>query len=588
VQDVIDVHLGHLNNDAYHLLGVAAVIGHVFSYELLQATTQWHRGRLLDSFDEILREALIEESEHGYRFQHAMIRQAVYNGLSAERRAWLHEQVAKALELLAANQLDEQATVLAHHYEHAGEYGTAIRYLIRAGDWARDAYALRESLEHYNRALELHRTHPSATDVETVTSLLERRSQTYLALSDFDSAIGDLEQLLKTYQETGMEARVGETLYQMGFAHYWAHRLMKAAMYLDQALYTAETLDYSDLRNRTLRLRDLLNSTQGSIVESAAEEIADESEKISSWDAEAYWGYAMLAHLRYDFESALQHAQTCIKVGHSQSNTFLTLGGYFILGMSQASLGDYQTALDSLQDALKLSETTGDRFWRARLLNTVGWVYRDLFSLGLAVQYDQASLELARASTPRLTEAEGNALANLAATYLLLGQHDLARTALDEGLSLSVTEPFMRWRYFTRLIIAQGRLALADGDVEEALNAAERALDMARNTKARKNIARSCALRGKVFLAMGEIDKARRAFAHALSVAENLKNVGMIWTSHLALAEVEEADGRFEVALAHYDAARDIIQCIASRLSNLYLREQFLNAAPTRKVLAHA
>lgn len=588
VKDIIGVRLGHLNDDAYRLVGVAAVIGNEFGYELLQAATQWNRGKLLDAFDEILGEALVEATGTGYRFQHAMIRQVVYSGLLAERRAWLHEQVAKALEALAGNQLDEQATVLAHHYQHAGEHATAVRYLIRAGDWARDAYALRESLEHYNCALELHRRHSGPADVETTISLLERRSQTYLALSDFDSAIGDLEQLLKTYQATDEQARVGETLYQIGFAHYWAHRLMKAAMYLDQALYTAETLDYRELSNRVLRLRDLLNSTQGSVVDSAVDEAASEIERPSAMHAEEQWGYAMLAHLRYDFGSALRRAEICVRVGESLSNTFLTLGGYFILGMSQASLGDYQTALDSLLHALKLSETAGDRFWRARLLNTVGWVYRDLFSLDLAVQYDQASLELARASTPRLTEAEGNALANLTTTYLMMEQYDLAHAYLDEGLALSVNEPFMRWRYYTRLLIVQGRLALVDGNPAEALNASNRALDLARNTKARKNIARSCLLRGKVFLTIGETDKARGAMRHALSVAQNLKQQGMIWTCQLALAELEDAAGQPEVAETHYRAALEIVERIANRLTNPLVRERFLSAMPTHKVLTHA
>jgi len=51
-----------------------------------------------------------------------MIRQVVYHELSAERRAWLPEQVAEALETLATNQIDEQANILAFHYEHAGNY----------------------------------------------------------------------------------------------------------------------------------------------------------------------------------------------------------------------------------------------------------------------------------------------------------------------------------------------------------------------------------------------------------------------------------------------------------------------------------
>src|SRR5262249_29444320 len=126
VQEIIGVRLGHLSNEAYRLLGVAAVIGDGFCYEMLQTATQWKRGLLLDAFDEILHESLVESAESGYRFRHAMIRQVVYQELSAERRAWLHEQVAKALEALAPQQLDEQAAILAHHYEYAGDYPSAF------------------------------------------------------------------------------------------------------------------------------------------------------------------------------------------------------------------------------------------------------------------------------------------------------------------------------------------------------------------------------------------------------------------------------------------------------------------------------
>jgi DNA-binding SARP family transcriptional activator len=590
VNDVVRLRLGHLSEDAQRLLGVAAVSGTSFNYELLHKATQWERSRLLDAFEALLQNAVIEATDTGYRFQHAMIRQSVYNELSTERRAWLHEQVAQALELLLAGRLDEHAAILAYHYEHAGQPVLAVRYLLLAGDWARRAYASREALEHFNQAFELCRRHVDIAGPDTFVALLERRSQTFLILSDFDSAIGDLEQLLTTYQNAGDQTRVGETLYHIGFAHYWAHRLMKAAMFLDQALNTAEALDYDELRNRVLRLRDILNSTQGSVVDSATSETTGSDGGPPLMQAEAHWGSAMLAHLRYDFEAAQRHAQSCIDVGASLSNTFLTLGGYFILGMSQASLGNYQTALDSLLGALKLSQATGDHFWRARLMNTVGWIYRDLFSLDLAVQYDRESLALARASTPRLTEAEGNALANLTTNCLLLEQYDLARAYLAEGLALSVTEPFMRWRYFTRLLVAQGELALVDGNLSQAMSAADKSLDLARHTKARKNISRSCSLRGKIHLASGQLDKARLAMNHALGIAHELKNPGLIWPCHLALAELEDADAdrRPEAAQLHYATALAVIERIVARLADTSLQRNFLTAAPIRKVYDRA
>jgi tetratricopeptide (TPR) repeat protein len=204
---------------------------------------------------------LLPELASGATLQHTLIRQALYQKLAAERRAWLHEQVAKAIEAMPGSQPDEQASVLAYHYEQAGDPIATLQYLVRAGDWARRAYALQEALEHYTRALEYARRPYDEHDAGTVISLLERRSQTEPARSNFDAAIGDLEQLLTLYQERGQRTREGETLFQIGFAHYWAHRLVQASAYLDQALAIADALDYRELRAGTAVARHPARNT---------------------------------------------------------------------------------------------------------------------------------------------------------------------------------------------------------------------------------------------------------------------------------------------------------------------------------------
>lgn len=589
VREVIELRLGALSHEAYRLAGLASVIGQEFSHELLTTTAQWTETVLLDLIDEMMRAFLIEETDSGYRFRHGLIRQVIYDELSTHRRAWLHGQVAQALERLSAQQLDEQAAILVYHYERAGRYEVAFRDSIRAGDWARAAYASREALDFYNRALILYRQHPDLMSAEILNNLLERRAQTYIALSEFDAAIGDLEKLLLSSRETGDQRREGEVLYQLCIAHYWAHRLPKATIYLDQTLELATRLGNEQLRHKSLKLRDILNSTQGNIKQVVGPDSSSAADQNAyHFPAEEHWGLALLAHLRSDFETAIFHAQACIELGQSFANTFLTLGGYFVLGMSQSSSGDYQLALDNLLYALKLSETAEDRFWRARLLNTAGWVYRELFDLERAIELDQTSLELARASEPRLTEAEGNALANLATDYLLLKDYDRVRAYLKDGLEFEGTEPFMRWRYLTRMIIIKGRLALAEGNISGALLAADEALAIARDTQARKNIARSCRLRGEALLATGDVEKARAALCHALSTGIKLKSPSLIWSCRLALAQLEESTGDAKAAQGYYFEAAHIIFDIANRLTDPALSQPFLAAQPVQTIINHA
>jgi len=409
-----------------------------------------------------------------------------------------------------------------------------------------------------------------------------------LTLSNFDAAISDLEKLLETHHQPDGQFHKGEILYQLGIAHYWAHRLERATHYLDQAIQLALTLDHAELRARALKLRDILNSTRGNMGQVVSTTPVKSPPETHNLLAEEHWGQAMLAHLRSDFETALDHAQACVELGHSLGNTFLTLAGYFVLGMSYASLGAYQPALDHLLPALDLSEAAGDRFWRARLLNTIGWVQRELFDLERAIAFDQASLELARAGQPRLTEAEGNALANLASDYLMLKDYDRARAYLAEGLQTPRNEPFMRWRYRTRMIIIKGRLELAEGNVMGALAAADEALIMARETQARKNIARSCRLRGEALLAAQWVNRARAALRQALSISLSLKSPALSWPCQSALAQFEESEGRFDLAQMHYFGALEILHQITNRLTRPSLYQPFLAAPPVRLVFARA
>jgi DNA-binding SARP family transcriptional activator len=587
VREVVGLRLEQLNPEAYRLAGLAAVIGRTLSYNLLRATAQCNETILLDLLDELLQTFLIEETETGYRFYHGVIRQVIYDELTTHRRAWLHGQVAQALEKMAPQQLDEQAAILVYHFERAGQSEVAFRYLIRAGDWARATCATREALNHYNKALNLRRQYSNLSGLSSI-DLLERRAQTYLALSDFDAAIADLEKLLDLNQEANDAVREGEALYQLGIAHYWAHRLAQTTTYLDRALALAKAINAPDLYAKSLKLRDILDSTKGNIRKEAPTEETDETDEPHDLPAEEHWGRAMLAYLRSDFETAIHHAHACIELGQSFANTFLTLGGYFVLGMSQASSSDYQLALASLMYALDLSAMAEDRFWRARLLNTIGWVHRELFDWQQAIQFDEASLALARIGEPRLTEAEGNALANLATDYLLLGDYDQVQRYLAEGLTPSENEPFMRWRYHTRMIVIKGRLALEQGDIPGALVAADEALAMARDTQARKNIARSCRLRGEALLALGEAERARSALRHSLSIGVNLNSPALIWPCHLVLARLETGENNLDVAQVHYADAAEIIQKIASHLTDPNLHQRFVASPQVRGIFEKA
>src|SRR5207249_4900031 len=67
-----------------------------------------------------------------------------------EHRRRTHAKVARAIEAVHAEKLDEQAALLAHHWEEAGETLAAARWHRRAAEWLwmRD---VPRSFEHFAR-----------------------------------------------------------------------------------------------------------------------------------------------------------------------------------------------------------------------------------------------------------------------------------------------------------------------------------------------------------------------------------------------------------------------------------------------------
>jgi DNA-binding SARP family transcriptional activator len=207
VREVVSRRLMRLSEGATRALTVAAVAGPTVTLPLLEripdaGTTP---DALLDALDEGVRARVLVESERlrgRYAFAHALVRQAIYADLTAARRGRLHRQVAEALEVLYAGELEHHLHELAHHFAQAaaGEEDKAIGYLIRAGDQAQVKLAYEQALTHYRQALELLETfyddpHVRAR-VEVTISLGEAQLRAgYRAFRDtlLDGARGALE-----------------------------------------------------------------------------------------------------------------------------------------------------------------------------------------------------------------------------------------------------------------------------------------------------------------------------------------------------------------------------------------------------------
>ena len=140
------------------ILRTAAVIGRQFGFVVLRAVSALEDDRVLDALDAALAGQILDEVEHGYRFRHQLIRQALYEGLSRARRTHLHTQIARELEAASDYTFENgamQVEALAYHYDLSNHRERAIPYLLQAGEKAAHLYAFEVAVDYFEQALNL-------------------------------------------------------------------------------------------------------------------------------------------------------------------------------------------------------------------------------------------------------------------------------------------------------------------------------------------------------------------------------------------------------------------------------------------------
>jgi DNA-binding CsgD family transcriptional regulator/tetratricopeptide (TPR) repeat protein len=145
-----------VSDAAQQVLRAAAVAGGGAADDLVRAAS----GLPDDAYEEAVREAaghqlLAPDGPDGYRFRHALLREAVYGDLMPGERTRLHARLASLLATVFADTGPGAAAELAHHSMASHDIPGAFAASVRAGTEAEHLGAPAEAHRHYDLALEL-------------------------------------------------------------------------------------------------------------------------------------------------------------------------------------------------------------------------------------------------------------------------------------------------------------------------------------------------------------------------------------------------------------------------------------------------
>ena len=161
VRQLIEERVARLGEPVQRLLQAAAAIGQVVPPDLWQETAGVSDDTFAEAVEQALQANLIDETadRSAFRFTHALVREALYDGATLPRRRAWHRRIA---DLLAARpQADPD--LVAHHLLQASDV-SAGEWLIRAARRAERRDASWDAVARFEQALPLleHQDDPDA------------------------------------------------------------------------------------------------------------------------------------------------------------------------------------------------------------------------------------------------------------------------------------------------------------------------------------------------------------------------------------------------------------------------------------------
>ncbi|MBA3414133.1 MAG: hypothetical protein H0U10_02775 [Chloroflexia bacterium] len=594
LRHVVSHRVARLGAETEELLAVAAVAGEVWDLGVVEAVLGWEEERLLRALDRALRSDVVVpvtgEGER-YRFRHALIREVLYGEQVARRRRHLHQRVARVLEDdMATDRQVANHAGLAYHFGAAEMWEPAARHAIAAGDEARDRSACHGAVVAYQQALAtLARTTPALAR-ELLPTVHERLGQAHLVLGQPEAAEADFRRMLDGALATRDRATEGRGLAWLSYAR---RRLYSPVGSHDAAVAAlAVARDIGEPKLLALANWNLahVHEIEGDLDRSLRH--AAEAERLARGSGAAeLLGRSLLVlaqlaiwHGRY--ADAERSAREALDLARTSHDALALAAAHWRLGIALGEVGRYGQARAVLLSGVAGAEEAGERYYLAKLLNTLGWLHIELGDAEGALRWDREALVIAQGSHGgRVTEAERYSLLNLATDELAAGRLEPAAAHLRAFAPLLEHRDYGRFRYLNRYQLLRSEVGLAQGNREEALRFAAEAGLLAETKAMPKNLAKSRLLEGRACLGLGQTEAAVEALTEATALADRIGHGSLRWQTRLWLGRAGAAAGGD--AAPHFDIASAWLHALASAIDDQDLRDRLLGA-PLARALEEA
>jgi class 3 adenylate cyclase/tetratricopeptide (TPR) repeat protein len=367
IHAVIAGRVDRLEETVKYLLQEASVIGRTFPYEILKRITR-HADDLDSHLEQLKDLALFSRSpkwEQEYEFKHALIQEVVYSGLLKKDRQAMHQQIGLAMEQIFADRLPEFYETLAFHFRHSDLSQKdlslkAVHYLRESGRKSLQKYAVQESHEYYQSALQIlkHTLGDAEEEKRLLTEFLIEWAPVFYYRADF----AGLRELFLEHQALA-ESLSDKAL--VGSFYVWlcvslfnhAGRMkesyelnLKALEMCKNGNNTAIGMGYANIIWCCAEMKLLDQGIQ------YGEEVLARRDSLDSMGyVLSLGGLGMIYIFKGDSQKNFELGRNLVEFGEIHSDLRSTVVGYICTSYGHYSAGDFANAVAWSQKAVELS-----------------------------------------------------------------------------------------------------------------------------------------------------------------------------------------------------------------------------------------
>jgi len=486
LQAIIASKIDRLPTDLKEIVQAAAVIGRKFLIEVLidvlDNRNKTNKRINISSKNYKKKLKAIEEnniwillSKINYLFKQAMLRDSAYDMQLRSVLKEKHKSIAINYEKRFKKSLKEYYSEIAFHYVKSGEKKDAIKYLRKAGDFAKENYENEKALDYYNTLLskyklsrkmiidtnlkkteilkltgelniamnilkDIHITAREINDKNRIQKILSLTGSLFFHTGNLEKAMKTFEKQLEICEEIDDKKGIAKVLSNIGVLHMIHGNYSDAIIYSEKSLNIYELLNdkkgiassygnlgniysYKDDREKALIFyNNALNISK---------EINDKV-GISSAFGNIGLEYDAMKNSTKAMEFYKNKILICRELGDKKGLS-LTYGN---IGIIFSDKGDYTRAMKYYNEYLAISNELGDKHGKSVVLVNIGNVYekQGLYSKALNSHLNALKLK------ENLKNKRGISLTlgNIANVYSLMKKYKNAIESYNRSIEIDM------------------------------------------------------------------------------------------------------------------------------------------------------